>query len=180
MKPTNRSTITAFIAMLTLLLSVCIGTTSQVVSADSSSESSNHAPLSGKDKSRFPLLSRYAIDLTELARRGRLGPVNRYGKGIRRTLTILNERSSRNPLLIENSIYMDAASIVCGLAQEIASNDAPENLQGKLIFSLRLDRLSAGINDPEEFVVRLKSVLSEAENSRGKVILFIEDLHQMV
>src|SRR6266516_1715070 len=178
MKKTKRSTTAAIIATLSLVVSICVSRTGRIVSADSEKGSTRqNAANSAK---RYPLLSRYATDLTRLARQGKLETISGHRAEIRQLLDALSAGTNRNPVLINDGINLDTSEIISGLAQRIVAGKAPENLRDKRIFSLSLDRLSAGARDSEEFVARFSATLNEAAAAKGQIILFVEQLHQYV
>src|SRR3989454_3771762 len=178
MKKTKHSTTAAIIATLSLVVSICVSSTGRIVSADSEKGSTRQNATNGVK--RYPLLSRYATDLTRLARQGKLEPISGHRAEIRQVLDALSAGTNRNPVLINDGINLDTSEIISGLAQRIVAGKAPENLRDKRIFSLSLDRLSAGARDSEEFVARFSATLNEAAAAKGQVILFVEQLHQYV
>ena len=124
-------------------------------------------------------LSQYGVDLTEMARRGALEPVNGYDAQIQSTLRILARETRNNPVLLgEDAAAGD--SIIEGVAQRIAGGNAPAGLMNKRVFKLSLESLSAGAADSEEFNRRFDVVLSEAKSANGKIILFINGLDALV
>ena len=127
----------------------------------------------------FQALEKYAQDLTELARKGKLDPVIGRDDEIRRTIQILSRRRKNNPVLIGEP-GVGKTAIVEGLAQRIASGDIPETLKGKRLVSLDLGAMLAGAKYRGEFEDRLKAVLKEIESSDGQIILFIDELHTLV
>jgi len=127
----------------------------------------------------FQALEKYAQDLTDLARKGKLDPVIGRDDEIRRTIQILSRRRKNNPVLIGEP-GVGKTAIVEGLAQRIVSGDIPETLKGKKLVSLDLGAMLAGAKYRGEFEDRLKAVLKEVENSDGHIILFIDELHTVV
>ncbi len=127
----------------------------------------------------FQALEKYALDLTDMARRGKLDPVIGRDDEIRRTIQILSRRRKNNPVLIGEP-GVGKTAIVEGLAQRIVSGDIPETLKGKKLVSLDLGAMLAGAKYRGEFEDRLKAVLKEVENSDGHIILFIDELHTVV
>src|SRR3954465_83425 len=127
----------------------------------------------------FQALEKYAQDLTERARKGKLDPVIGRDDEIRRTIQILSRRTKNNPVLIGEP-GVGKTAIVEGLAQRIISGDVPETLKNKKLVSLDLGAMLAGAKYRGEFEDRLKAVLKEIENSAGEIVLFIDELHTLV
>ncbi len=124
-------------------------------------------------------LSKYAMDLTALARQGKLDPVIGRDEEIRRTLQILARRTKNNPVLIGQP-GVGKTAIVEGIAQRIAAGDVPETLKNKRILALDMAALLAGAMYRGQFEERLKAVVQEAIQSQGELILFIDELHNLV
>ncbi len=130
-------------------------------------------------RGKYLVLEKYCINITEQARLGKLDPVIGRHEEIRRVMQILSRRTKNNPVLIGEP-GVGKTAIVEGLAQRIINNDVPENLQHKQIYALDLGLLIAGAKYQGEFEDRLKSVLKAIEQSKGNVILFIDELHMLV
>jgi len=127
----------------------------------------------------FNALNKYAKNLNELARQGKLDPVIGRDEEIRRTLHILSRRSKNNPILVGEP-GVGKTAIAEGLAHRIVNGDVPENLRSKVIYALDMGQLIAGAKYKGEFEERLKSVVKEVAGSDGEIILFIDEIHTLV
>lgn len=127
----------------------------------------------------YDALSKYAINLNERARQGKLDPVIGRDDEIRRVLQILSRRTKNNPMLIGEP-GTGKTAIAEGLAQRIVRGDVPENLRSKQIFSLDMGALVAGAKYKGEFEERLKAIVNEVTQSDGEIILFIDEIHTLV
>lgn len=127
----------------------------------------------------FNSLRRFAIDLNERARNGKLDPVIGRDEEIRRILQILSRRTKNNPILIGEP-GVGKTAIAEGLAHRIVKGDVPDNLKNKQVFSLDMGALIAGAKYKGEFEERLKSVVKEVEESDGNVVLFIDEIHTLI
>ncbi|MDE7111311.1 MAG: ATP-dependent chaperone ClpB [Muribaculaceae bacterium] len=127
----------------------------------------------------YNALSKYAINLNERARSGKLDPVIGRDEEIRRVLQILSRRTKNNPMLIGEP-GTGKTAIAEGLAQRIVRGDVPENLRSKQIFSLDMGALVAGAKYKGEFEERLKAIVNEVTQSDGEIILFIDEIHTLV
>lgn len=127
----------------------------------------------------FNSLRRFAIDLNERARNGKLDPVIGRDEEIRRILQILSRRTKNNPILIGEP-GVGKTAIAEGLAHRIVKGDVPDNLKSKQVFSLDMGALIAGAKYKGEFEERLKSVVKEVVESDGEIVLFIDEIHTLV
>jgi ATP-dependent Clp protease ATP-binding subunit ClpB len=127
----------------------------------------------------YNVLEKYGIDLVAAARKGKLDPVIGRDQEIRRVTQVLSRKTKNNPLLIGEP-GVGKTAIVEGLAQRIVAGDVPDNLKDKTIFSLDMGALVAGAKYRGEFEERLKAVLKEIQSSEGKIILFIDEIHNIV
>ncbi|WP_238882371.1 ATP-dependent chaperone ClpB [Clostridium sp. YIM B02551] len=127
----------------------------------------------------YDALSKYGVNLVELAKKHKLDPVIGRDEEIRRTVRILSRRTKNNPVLIGEP-GVGKTAIVEGLAERIVRGDIPEGLKDKIIFSLDMGALIAGAKYRGEFEERLKAVLKEVQSSEGRIILFIDEIHTIV
>ncbi|RNI31596.1 ATP-dependent chaperone ClpB [Rufibacter latericius] len=130
-------------------------------------------------EAKYNSLKRYAIDLNEQARLGKIDPVIGRDEEIRRVLQILSRRTKNNPILLGEP-GVGKTAIVEGLAQRIVSGDVPENLKSKTIMSLDMGLLVAGAKYKGEFEERLKAVIKEVVDSEGEIVLFIDEIHTLI
>lgn len=132
----------------------------------------------GKDGT-YRSLEKYAINLNELAKTGKLDPIIGRDEEIRRVLQILTRRTKNNPIMIGEP-GVGKTAIAEGIAQRIVSEDVPENLRSKLVYALDMGALVAGAKYKGEFEERLKAVVNEVIKSDGEIILFIDEIHTLV
>ncbi|MBS1750126.1 MAG: ATP-dependent chaperone ClpB [Bacteroidetes bacterium] len=130
-------------------------------------------------ETQFNILNKYAKNLIELARQGKLDPVIGRDEEIRRTLHILSRRNKNNPMLVGEP-GVGKTAIAEGLAIRIVNGDVPENLKSKIIYALDMGQLIAGAKYKGEFEERLKGVINEVTKSDGSIILFIDEIHTLV
>jgi ATP-dependent Clp protease ATP-binding subunit ClpB len=131
------------------------------------------------EQTQFNALNKYAKNLNEMARAGKLDPVIGRDEEIRRTLHILSRRSKNNPILVGEP-GVGKTAIAEGLAMRIVNGDVPENLRSKIIYALDMGQLIAGAKYKGEFEERLKAVVKEVAGSDGDIILFIDEIHTLV
>ena len=130
-------------------------------------------------EAQFDILNKYAKNLIDMARQGKLDPVIGRDEEIRRTLHILTRRSKNNPILVGEP-GVGKTAIAEGLAMRIVNGDVPDNLKSKLIYALDMGQLIAGAKYKGEFEERLKGVVKEVAASDGEIILFIDEIHTLV
>ncbi|WP_207510755.1 ATP-dependent chaperone ClpB [Longitalea luteola] len=130
-------------------------------------------------ETQFNALNKYARNLNDLARRGKLDPVIGRDEEIRRTLHILSRRTKNNPILVGEP-GVGKTAIAEGIAHRVVNGDVPENLKTKVIYALDMGQLIAGAKYKGEFEERLKGVVKEVSDSNGEIILFIDEIHTLV
>ena len=138
-----------------------------------------HRVTSQTPESTYDALNRFGRDLVEEAAKNKLDPVIGRDEEIRRVIRILSRRTKNNPVLIGEA-GVGKTAVVEGLAQRILKGDVPQSLKGKRLFELDLGTLVAGAKYRGEFEERLKAVLKEVEDSNGEILLFIDEMHNIV
>ncbi len=139
----------------------------------------SHRVTDQNAESRYRSLEKYTTDLTALARKGKLDPVIGRDKEIQRLMQILNRRQKNNPAIIGEA-GVGKTAIVEGLAQKIVHGDVPENLRGRRVLALDMGQLLAGAKFRGEFEERLTAVMDEVRQAEGEIVLFIDEIHQVV
>src|SRR6266852_4206905 len=174
MKKKNAPAVT-WITTLALLLSTCASLTfSQRTAAQSNFSASQRAEVVADKK--FPILSKYGTDLSLLAQRGKLETSRGHEADIARVIESLST-SGKTPVVVGES-DLDRYAIACGVAMKIAFGDVPATLRNRRVFRLSLDALAKGARTSDEFAGRVAAVFAEAEQAEGRIVLFVDQLHQ--
>ncbi|MDD5509931.1 MAG: AAA family ATPase [Dehalococcoidales bacterium] len=139
----------------------------------------SHRVTDSRAESKYRSLEKYGRDLTELARQGKLDPVIGREEEIKRIMQILTRRTKNNPVVIGDA-GVGKTALAEGLAEKIAADDVPDSLKGRKVVALDMGALVAGSKFRGEFEERLKAVMDEVRQSRGEVILFIDEIHTVV
>ena len=155
------------------------GVTAQKLNAAIEALRKGRTADSASAENQYDALKKYARDLTQAAREGKIDPVIGRDEEIRRTIQVLSRRTKNNPVLIGEP-GVGKTAIVEGLAQRMVNGDVPEGLKDKRLLALDLGALVAGAKYRGEFEERLKAVLQEVTSSDGQIILFIDEMHQLV
>jgi ATP-dependent Clp protease ATP-binding subunit ClpC len=138
-----------------------------------------HRVTDSRAEAKYRALEKYSRDLTEMARQGKLDPVIGRDDEIRRVMQVLTRRTKNNPVIIGEA-GVGKTAIVEGLAQKIAADDVPDSLRGKRVIALDLPGMVAGSKFRGEFEERLKAVMDEIRQAQGEIVVFIDELHNVV
>src|SRR5437773_1880620 len=180
MKRLRHSRIASWLTVFTLALSLSTGI---LVGgrASANTDKSRPAPDNSSQPTAdlYPALSRYATDLTSEAGTGGIKSVSGRDAEVRRAIEILARQDSRNPVFIADSGPV-TVQMAQAMAMKIARGDVPESLRSAHLYSLSLEALAKHVKNTDEFMARLQAVLSDVEKANGKVILFVDQLHQYV
>ena len=168
----RKAPVTAWITTLALLVSMFAGLT---FSQRTSAQKTNREITSQADV-KYPLLSKYATDLTLLALNGKLDKASDRDADVARVIASLSA-TSKAPVVVSES-DLDRDAIARGVAIKVAFGDVPDSLRDKRVFRLSLDALAKGARTSDEFAARVQSVFAEAAQADGRVILFVDQLHQ--
>src|SRR5215813_14128061 len=177
MKRIKTPTVT-WLTSFTLLAAMFVSPASSLTKPQTTRRAPRSRETPQKDANVHPALSRYAFDLTGLARQGKLSSRNSHKSDLNSVIATLSNDAQHNPVLIaDGGADKELAE---ALARKIAAGKVPDSLQGKTLFSLNLEALAANAKDPAEFVWRLRAVLNETAAAAGQIILFVDQLHQFV
>src|SRR6266404_9884810 len=178
-RPKHAPVVTWFTASA-LLISVCAGLVfnqSTAAQSNEPSQSASQRDARSQATTDYPVLAKYATDLTQLALRGKLEPAHGRDADIARVIESLGRTTSKAPVVV-GEFDLDRNAIARGLAFRIAFGEVPESLRNKHILSLNLDTLARGAGTSAEFASRVQSVFAEAAKADGQIILFVDQLHQ--
>src|SRR5437667_3911092 len=175
-KNMKRTPLATWLTITALLVSACAGLTfSPRTRAQSGEKRTTTETFSAADN-KYPTLSKYATDLTLLALSGKLEPARGYEAHVARVIESLSA-TTKAPLMLGES-DLDRDAVARGIASRIAFGNVPDALRNKRVFRLSLDALAKGAQTSEEFESRVQAVFAEAEQAEGKVILFVDQMHQ--
>jgi len=169
----KRSSLTSVITSLSLALALCSG----ILIKDIATAQGNKSKTIAR-QTQNSALTRYTLDLTAMARQGKLSSASQHDAEIRKAIEILAHNQRNNPVLVSDSDFQGAEVAAC-LAQQIIDGDIPEQLRNTRLYSLNIDALVEGVKTTAELEQRIKAVLTETENEKN-LILFVDELHQFV